>query len=113
MANPSKQKGTRFESQLVDYLNGAGLCAERKALHGSADEGDIRASHGFNTLCIEAKNRKRVLLAQWFDEAEREAEAAGEVPVLVIHRDGYGAKKIGGSYAVMRLDDLIGLMWSS
>lgn len=41
MANKSKAKGTRAESNLVKYLNGAGLDSMRQALHGSADQGDV------------------------------------------------------------------------
>lgn len=41
MANPSKAKGTRAETNVKLYLNSRGIYAERKPLAGSADEGDL------------------------------------------------------------------------
>lgn len=41
MSNPNKQKGTAAETKVVRYLQAAGLEAQRRALAGSKDQGDI------------------------------------------------------------------------
>lgn len=43
MSNPSKAKGTAAETKVVKYLNTHGVFAERKALAGEKDKGDLRA----------------------------------------------------------------------
>ena len=110
MANPSKQKGTRFETTVNRGLNAKGIPAERCALYGSNDVGDIRAVIGGKVFIIECKYCKRIELAKWFDETEREARNAGaDIGLLVIHRAGCGPAKVGSNYVVMRLDDLIAM----
>lgn len=111
MSNPSKQKGTKFETAITRHLNAKGIPAERCALHGSSDVGDIRAVIGGEVLIIECKDCKRIELAKWFDETEREViNAGGDIGVLVIHRAGCGPAKVGGNYAVIDLDELISLL---
>lgn len=66
----SKAKGTRWESAIVDFLRASGVPhAERRALNGSQDRGDIAGIPG---VVIEGKNAKAVTLASWLDEAEAE-----------------------------------------
>lgn len=105
MANPSKDKGTRFETMTARFLGDMGIRAERKALKGTSDEGDLRAVSGLWEFAVECKDRKRIELARWFSEAEAEAERCDATPLLVIHREGCGAKGFGGNLAVMRLED--------
>ena len=69
MSNPSKQKGTAFETAVVRYLQGKGFDARRIALTGSADSGDI-AVEGF---ALEAKNRKGYAIGEAVDQAKLEA----------------------------------------
>ncbi len=67
----SKQKGTAFESALVEYLNENGYPeAERRALQGAEDKGDIS---GVRHWAVEAKNRKALDFAGAVDEAMVEA----------------------------------------
>ena len=82
----SKDKGTKFETAIVRYLNAEGfLGAERRALAGD-DCGDIS---GFPGWVIEAKNCARTDLGAWVDEAEREQVNAGaEFGVVWHHRRG-------------------------
>ena len=82
----SKARGTRWESAIVTYLQGAGFPqAERRALAGNADRGDIAGV----PLVIEAKNAARTELAAWVDEAQAEAVNAGvDVGVVWHHRRG-------------------------
>lgn len=70
MSNPSKRKGTSWESTIVDYLKTRGwLHAERRALAGNQDRGDIAGIPG---VVIEAKNANRTELGSWLDEAKTE-----------------------------------------
>jgi hypothetical protein len=82
--NRSKIKGTRWESAIVDYLRTNGVPhAERRALHGSLDRGDIAGIPG---IVIEGKNAARAELAWWLDEAETERVNAGATAAVVWHK---------------------------
>jgi hypothetical protein len=71
----SKRKGTAWESSVVGYLRENGVPhAERRALNGSKDRGDIAGIPG---VVIEAKNERRVELAAWLDEATTERDNDG------------------------------------
>jgi hypothetical protein len=96
--NRSKQKGTAFESLIVAYLRANGvLHAERRALNGAVDKGDIA---GIPSVVIEAKNCQRIELAQWVDEANQEALNDGsEIGVVWAKRKGRAAAEHG--YIVM------------
>ena len=66
----SRAKGTAWESKIVDYLRANGAPhAERRALGGSNDRGDIA---GLLSIVIECKSAARHELAAWLDEAEAE-----------------------------------------
>lgn len=69
MSNPSKQRGTAWESSICTYLLAEGFPVERRALAGSADKGDIAGL----PVAVEAKNVKATTLAAWVDEADAEA----------------------------------------
>lgn len=70
MANPSKRRGTAWESEVVRFLQSRGwMYAERRALRGSLDRGDIAGVPG---VVIEAKNCRTISIAQWVDEANTE-----------------------------------------
>jgi hypothetical protein len=71
----SRAKGTKAETAIVNYLRANGFPhAERRALAGSADKGDIAGVPG---VVIEAKDCVRAELAAWADEAAQEAVNAG------------------------------------
>ena len=66
-----RRKGTGWESAIVDYLREQGwLYAERRALSGRFDRGDVAGVVG---VVIEAKSAAKVELAAWLDEANAEA----------------------------------------
>jgi hypothetical protein len=66
MANPSKTKGTAAETAIVTLLQANGAPhAERRALNGALDRGDIAGIIG---VCIEVKNCRRDALGAWIDE---------------------------------------------
>lgn len=82
--NRSKQKGTAAETAVVRYLHTRGwLHAERRALSGSQDRGDVAGIPG---VVIEVKNCKRDELGAWVDEAEQERANDGAVHSAVWHK---------------------------
>jgi hypothetical protein len=107
VTNPSKQKGTAFETAVVGYLKSVGFDhVERRALRGNKDCGDISGIAGWT---IETKAEKRIDLAGYMDEAIAEAINAdpalvnlGGIPLhcVVVKRRN---KPIGDAYAVMSL----------
>lgn len=85
MTNPSKQKGTAWESACVAYLRECGFTvAERRAQSGALDKGDIA---GIFSTVIECKAEKSMNLGGWLKEAEAEARNANaEVAVVFAKR---------------------------
>jgi hypothetical protein len=66
----SKDRGTKWETNIVGYLRENGVpAAERRALAGTQDRGDIAGIPG---VVIEAKSATRITLAEWVAEAEQE-----------------------------------------
>lgn len=99
MANPSKAKGTAFETNVVRYLQTAldDERIERRALHGAADRGDVYGirAHGLEGIA-ECKDYKRygdADVREWERQTltERDNAEAG-FALLVIHRPGKSAK---------------------
>lgn len=95
MSNPSKQKGTHGETSVVKFLREAGWEAERKALTGSKDCGDIRARRSPDSpwITIEVKcgkqtaNPNRTQMEDWLKQARVEAINSNEyTSVLCILR---------------------------
>ena len=93
-----KQKGTKWESAVVAYLRDHGFPhAERRALTGGKDYGDINASPG---LVIECKDQARHSFAEWLDEARLEGVNAGaQVAAVWAHRRGKSSP--ADAYVVM------------
>lgn len=107
MANPSKRKGTAAETAVVEYLKGRGwIHAERRALAGSLDKGDVAGVVG---VCLEVKSCKTMDLAGWLREVEAEQANAGA------HVGAVVAKKRGTTnpadwYAVLTFRQLVDLL---
>jgi hypothetical protein len=81
----SRQRGTAWETAIVRYLEAAGWAyAERRALRGNHDRGDIAGIPG---VVIEAKNAKKTELAAWWTEVISET-SPGEVGVVWFKRRG-------------------------
>jgi hypothetical protein len=94
----ARAKGTAWESAVVDFLTRNGFPhAERRALNGAVDKGDVAGIPG---VVIEAKNCKTINLAQFLDEANRERDNAGAaIGVAWIKRRGKASAANG--YVVM------------
>lgn len=70
MVNRAKAKGTAAETAIVAYVRSQGAPhAERRALLGGKDRGDIAGLIG---VVIEAKSCSRDQLPQWIDETVAE-----------------------------------------
>jgi Holliday junction resolvase len=91
MSNPSKRKGTRAETKVARYLTSHGLRAERRALSGSNDQGDLRVYAKDGTeVTIEVKSGEqtnhptRTKMEIWKDQTLAEATNSGCPSALVI-----------------------------
>ena len=100
MSNRNKQKGSRWEAAVRDYLSEhTGLRVERIPAGAADDRGDLSGLPG---LAVECKDVARIDLAGWCDEATVEASNVGDgtLPLVVAKRRG---KPAGQGYAVMPL----------
>ncbi len=93
MVNRSKNKGTQAESAVVNYLKERGWSdAERLALRGSLDVGDVRWTRRVH-LEVKAGNAAHAASWQqcekWLEEADREGVNAGVPCYLVVKRKGH------------------------
>lgn len=103
----NKAKGTSFETLTVRWLKDNGFpYAERRALHGSFDKGDIT---GCGPLVFECKAKKAHDFSGWLKETEVETtNAEADYGVLVVKRNGYGDG--ADQYAVMKLSEMVRLL---
>jgi hypothetical protein len=94
----ARAKGTKWETAIVEHLRSEGWPgAERRALLGGGDRGDIAGIVG---VVIEAKNCKQARWGEWLDEARREsANASASVGVVWAHRVGRASP--GEGFVVM------------
>jgi hypothetical protein len=103
----SRAKGTAWESAIVHHLRTHGAPhAERRALNGAKDRGDIA---GLPSVVIEAKSAAKVELAQWLDEAEQE-RANDQAAVGVVWFKRRGKTDPGAGYVLMTGDTLVRLL---
>lgn len=106
MTNRPKAIGTAAETAVVRYLRAHGFPqAERRALTGSLDQGDITGTPG---ICWEvkggtaAKTASDGQVAAWLVETETERVNSGaDIGVLVLQRAGIGPANAGRWWAVV------------
>jgi hypothetical protein len=96
--NPSKDKGTRAETAVVRLCQTLYPHAERRALRGAKDVGDILLTPG---IIIEVKAGKRAQTASlrqirdWIAETSREVtNANADIGLLVTQRQGLGLARV-------------------
>jgi hypothetical protein len=107
MARP-KDIGTAGETAVVRHLRANGFPgAERRALRGTYDAGDVTGCPG---LCVEvkagqaAKTASDGQVAAWLTETETErVNADADVGMLVLQRAGVGAANAGRWWAVLQM----------
>lgn len=111
MTNKSGNIGTWTAERVVRYLRANGFpTAERTALHGANDIGDITGTPG---VVWEVKGGAKAetasdgQVALWLLETERERKAAGaDIGVLVMKRKGLGERQAGNWWAVVFIPEL-------
>jgi hypothetical protein len=82
--NPSKVRGTRAETAVVTYLREHGYPhAERRALNGAKDRGDIAGLPG---IVVEVKDHGAPRLGTWIDEAKTERDNDGARLGVCLHK---------------------------
>ena len=103
----AKAKGTAAETAVVKYLREHGFpYAERRALHGTADKGDIT---GCGPIVFEVKNHAKMDLAGWIKELEAEMVNA-KVDTGAVIAKKRGTTNPGEWYAILPTRVLIGLL---
>lgn len=95
----AKQKGTSWETAIVNYLKDVGIQARRTPLTGALDTGDIELVEHPNII-IEAKNVKKMSLAAWVEQGETEATNA-EVAIGPVWHKKAGVSSPGDGYVTM------------
>lgn len=88
MSTRSKQKGTTAEREVVRYLQNWWPTAERRALSGNKDKGDVAGIPG---VVVEVKAAKTQQLAVWRRETWAEMENAGAVHCMLVVKRPYKA----------------------
>lgn len=110
----AKARGSKFETDVLKWLRGKGLTAERLRLAGKADEGDIVCFVSGAPYVLELKATARLDLPQFWREATVEAEnyakARGITPtppayVIVKRRQA----SISEAWVVQTLSQWIGI----
>jgi Holliday junction resolvase len=86
----NKVKGSQFETDVMKWLRGAGVMAERLTKAGAKDEGDMVVIISGETYILELKNRQTLSLPEFWREAQVEAlnyakaRGLGEVPLSYV-----------------------------
>lgn len=103
----ARRKGTAWESLVVDYLREHGAPhAERRALNGAKDRGDVAGVIG---VVIEAKSAAKLELGAWLAEAEAERVNDG-ADLAVVWAKRRGKASPGDAYVVMTGATLVRLL---
>lgn len=117
MTNRPKRIGTSGETALVRYLRANGMpLADRLALHGSKDIGDV--GDGTGSIIFEVKSGKAAenagdqKIADWIEETQTEQDnARADWGILVVKRAGYGDTRVGKWWAIVRGPLTLGGPW--
>lgn len=109
-----KRKGTAFETVVArGFSEALGIPVDRVVLHGRDDEGDVHVPTGRGVLVVEAKNRQKMSLAEWVDEAHAEAAHCDRkrttLAGVVIHKRR-GKGKFLDQYVTMTVADLLTIL---
>lgn len=107
MSNPSKSKGTNFESLIKNYLIEQGFDCDRQVLSGNKDVGDLKVWKVDSVF--ELKNCVKLNLAGWVTETEVERQNAKKrFGITIFKRKGKG--KAGEQYALLPVSQLVEML---
>jgi len=107
MSNPSKQKGTNFETLIKNYLIEQGFDCDRQVLSGNKDLGDLKVWKVDSVF--ELKNCVKLNLAGWINETETERQNANKkFGFTIFKRKGKG--KAEEQYALMTVSQLVEIL---
>ncbi len=110
--NRPKAKGTRAESAVAKHFRAAGIPADRTALAGNQDRGDLWVCGG--RMVVEVKSRaglpSHAEIHRWYGEMTAEAERVPQcdIGVLIVKRPG--SARVGQWWAWFDHDEW---MWVS
>lgn len=114
MSAANKAKGSRFESDLENYMNEQGLKARRLPRAGAKDIGDLAIElRNGQALVVEAKNVKAANMADFLRQADVEShnyeDKYGVVsyPLVVVKARSMGTHK---ARVTIELGELVNLL---
>ena len=99
MANPSKERGTRWESAVAKFLQSKGFPVWRMAQTGAQDEGDLG---GLPSWAFECRDRQKMDLSKNVRDANSRAIAKGALYGVTIMKKRNSA--VGSAYVAMDLE---------
>lgn len=106
--NRPKDRGTRYETAVVRYLQALGIDCERRAPSGTLDKGDIANIDGW---VLELKDHQAITLAGFMNElAVEQKNAKADFGAVIVKRRGKGVDQ---SYVCMSLDQFAHLLQNS
>lgn len=111
MANRNKEKGDRYEREILALAKRSGFVDASRTRPGRReDQGDIWLAPG---LIIQAKDQKTPAWRDWLAELETQRRAArADHGILVVKRRGTGGRP-PLNLAVMPLDSMLRLLCES
>lgn len=86
MSNPQKNKGTRLESTVRDYLRSVGIPAERMPAGAKLDRGDLAGIPGWTVECKSYRNLAEGIRIGLADLEREQANADTPYGCVVLKR---------------------------
>jgi Holliday junction resolvase len=109
----NKAKGTRWETDLENYLNECGLHARRLPRAGAKDIGDLSITIGDFVIVVEAKNVKAANMSDFLKQADIESDNYEEkygVPTVPVVAVKARQKGTGEGRITMTLETFVDLL---
>ena len=78
----SKAKGARFERQLASKFREYGYLNSRRTAQYCGNTGEASDVVGLPGIHVEAKHQEQMRLYDWNDQAKRDSEGTGRLPVV-------------------------------
>jgi hypothetical protein len=105
VANKSKQKGTAWETAVVNYFKEHDLYAHRLPLSGAVDKGDVELLANGKVITVQCKAAKAFDLAGWLAATEAQSLAADtNHGVLIVKAPG---KNISRAYVIQSFESYV------